>query len=181
MAGVKVYVKGHAEYGHTLTREDGMFDLAVNGGKRLTLEYEKAGLLPVQRQVEAPWQDYAWLPEVVLIALDSQVTPIALNGSSTQVQVARGSPVTDSDGTRQATVLFPPSTQASLVMPDGSTQPLTTLHVRATEYTVGSAGPRAMPGELPATSGYTYAVELSVDEALQAGAREVRFSQQLPV
>ncbi|MFY0565635.1 hypothetical protein ACN28E_17570 [Archangium lansingense] len=181
LAGVKVSVKGHPEYGHTFTRENGMFDLAVNGGVLLTLEYEKAGLLPAQRQVHAPWQDYAWLPEVVLIALDSQVTAIELDGSSTQVQVARGSPVTDSDGTRQATVLFPPSTLASLVMPDGSTQPLTTLNVRATEYTVGAAGPRMMPGELPPSSGYTYAVELSVDEALQAGARGVRFSQPLPV
>ena len=29
----------------------------------------------------------------------------------------------------------------------------------------------AMPAELPPTSGYTYAVDFSVDEALEAGAR----------
>ena len=34
-----------------------------------------------------------------------------------------------------------------------------------------------MPGELPPTSGYTYAVELSVDEAVEAGATEVRFDE----
>jgi YD repeat-containing protein len=178
---VKVTVSGHPEYGHTFTRANGMFDLAVNGGALLTLEYEKAGLLPAQRQVQVPWQDYAWLPEVVLIPLDSRVTAIALDGSNTAVQVAQGNPVTDADGTRQATVLFPPDTQASLVMPDGSTRSLATLQVRATEYTIGTAGPRSMPGELPASSGYTYAVELSVDEALRARAKEVRFSQPLPV
>jgi RHS repeat-associated protein len=34
-----------------------------------------------------------------------------------------------------------------------------------------------MPAELPPTTAYTYAVELSVDEALAAGAASVRFSQ----
>jgi RHS repeat-associated protein len=37
-----------------------------------------------------------------------------------------------------------------------------------------------MPGELPPTSGYTYAVELSVDEAIAAGASEIRFDRSLP-
>src|SRR5262249_53887679 len=46
-----------------------------------------------------------------------------------------------------------------------------------TEYTVGANGPNAMPGELPPSSGYTYAVELSADEAVAAGATGVRFSQ----
>ena len=42
--------------------------------------------------------------------------------------------------------------------------------MRATEYTVGAAGPEAMPGALPPSSAYTYAAELSVDEAVAAGA-----------
>src|SRR5262249_26078376 len=46
-----------------------------------------------------------------------------------------------------------------------------------TEYTVGANGPAAMPAQLPPSSGYTYAVELSVDEAVAAGATDVQFSQ----
>ena len=38
-----------------------------------------------------------------------------------------------------------------------------------------------MPAPLPSSSGYTYAAELSVDEAVAAGATEVRFNQALPV
>ncbi|MFN8541320.1 MAG: S-layer homology domain-containing protein [Thermomicrobiales bacterium] len=53
--------------------------------------------------------------------------------------------------------------------------------MRATEYTVGANGPTAMPAPLPPTSGYTYAAEFSVDEALAAGATGVQFSQPLPV
>src|SRR5256885_12552174 len=55
------------------------------------------------------------------------------------------------------------------------------VHVRATEYTVGPNGPKAMPAKLPSTSAYTYAVELSADEAIAAGARDLRFSQPVPV
>jgi RHS repeat-associated protein len=182
LSGVTVSILGAPEYGHTLTRGNGLFDMVVNGGGRVTVQYKKEGYLPAQRQVEAPWADYAWLPEVVLIALDSQVTPIVLSGTS-GYQVARGSVTTDEDGTRQATLLFPPGTQATLVRADGSTQPLPALHVRATEYTVGDKGPESMPGELPAASGYTYAVELSVDEAMDwsdsAVVQEVRFNQPL--
>lgn len=68
-----------------------------------------------------------------------------------------------------------------MVLPNGTLQALTTLNVRATEYTVGDAGPKAMPAPLPPSSGYTYAAEFSVDEAITVGASEVRFSQALPV
>ena len=63
---VKVTIAGHPEYGSTLSRADGMFDLAVNGGGLLTVTYAKTGYLPAQRQVDAPWQDFAQLPDVVL-------------------------------------------------------------------------------------------------------------------
>jgi RHS repeat-associated protein len=180
LPGVTITVKDHPEFGETLSRADGMFGLVVNGGGLLTINYQKNGYLPVQRPVQTPWQDYVFAPDVVLIPLDPQVTPIALHESS-PLQVAQGSPSTDVDGTRQATIVFPPGTAASMRLADGTTQPLSTLHVRATEYTVGESGPKAMPGPLPPTSGYTYAVELSVDEALAAGATRVDFTQPVPV
>lgn len=179
LPGVRISVLGHPEFGQTHTRPDGMFDLAVNGGGVVTIDYRRDGLLPVQRKINVPWQDYAWLPDVVMIPLDPAVTAVRLD-AATGTQVARGSTVNDVDGTRRATILFLPGTTSEMVLPDDSTRALTTLNVRATEYTVGSTGPAAMPGELPANSGYTYAVELSVDEAIAAGARSVRFNQPLP-
>jgi len=175
LAGVTITVKDHPEYGYTLSRADGRFDLAVNGGGMLVLHYEKPGHLPVQRRVNTPWRDYTWAEDVVLIPLDATVTSIS--SGSAVFQVARGSVVADGDGSRQATLLFPPGTTAELVLADGSRQALTQWHVRATEYTVGDNGPQAMPGELPPASGYTYAVELSADEAIAAGARRVAFNQ----
>lgn len=176
LPGVDITVLGHPEFGQTRTRTDGAFDLALNGGGIITLDYVKDGFLPVQRKVDAPWQDYAPVEDVVMIGLDPQVTTVDLS-SAEPVQVARGTPQTDQDGTRQATLLFMQGTTAEMVLPDGTTQPLTSLSVRATEYTVGPNGPQTMPALLPPTSGYTYAVELSADEALAAGAGDVRFSE----
>ena len=176
LPGVAITVLSHPEFGVTQTAGDGTFSMAVNGGGLLTLRYVKAGFLEVQRQVVVPWQDYAWMPDVVLVALDTQVTTIDL-AANTSTQVAQGSPATDADGTRQATLLFSQGTQATMTLPDGTSQPLTTLNVRATEYTVGPNGPAAMPAQLPAASGYTYAVEFSVDEAQAIGAQDLSFSQ----
>jgi YD repeat-containing protein len=180
LPGVTVGIKDHPELGQTLSRADGAYDLAVNGGGTLTLDFQKAGHLPVQRQADVPWQDYVPLDDAVMIPLDGQSAAIQLGGASPAMQVAQGGPVTDADGARQATVLFPAGARATFTRPDGSTGALATLHVRATEYTVGDSGPRAMPGPLPANSGYTYAVELSVDEALAEGASRVDFDRPLP-
>ena len=157
LPGVRITILDHPEFGQTLTRVDGMFDLAVNGGGPLTIDYTMAGYLPAQRQVITPWQDYVRVPDVALIPLDTNVTTIAANAGTMQVHQSTVS--TDSDGSRNATLLFPAGTTATMVMADGTTQPLTNFNVRASEYTVGPDGPMAMPGELPPTSGYTYAVE----------------------
>jgi RHS repeat-associated protein len=178
LAGVKVTVVGHGEFGQTLSQADGTFNLAANGGMPLTLQYEKDSFPPVQRQVQVPWRDYVNVPTVVMIAYDNRVTPIDLS-SSTPIQVAQSSVSQDSDGDRQAKLLIPQGTQAELVMADGTRQPLTNLSVRATEYTVGDNGPARMPAALPPSSGYTYCLEYSLDEVVAAGAKDVEFSQPL--
>ncbi|WP_434046546.1 MULTISPECIES: DNRLRE domain-containing protein [Sorangium] len=192
ISGVKVSVlhhdAGNAEsYGQVLTRADGAFELVVRGGQPLTMKYEKAGYLPVQRQVRTQWQRWSEAPDVVLIESDPVVTPVAL-GSTAVAQVARGSVQSDESGTRQATLLFPSGTTGTMTVPDLNGPPGATMtvalpaevHVRATEYTVGPNGPEAMPGTLPPTSGYTYAVELGLDEAVAAGATKVEFNKPIP-
>ncbi len=176
LPGAKITILNHSELGQTLTRADGAFDLAVNGDDLLTVKYEKPGFLEVQRRQPVAWQEYRVLPDVVMIGHDSQVSHIDLN-ANLPMQVARANPVSDGSGARRATLLFAQGTTATMVFPNGSMQGLSNLHVRATEYTVGQNGPQAMPGVLPPTSAYTYAVEFNADEAVVAGARHVLFSQ----
>ena len=58
----------------TLTRADGGYDLAVNGGGPLTLEFERAGYVSAQREVIAPWKDFASVEDLVMVAYDAKVT-----------------------------------------------------------------------------------------------------------
>jgi RHS repeat-associated protein len=180
LPAVVVAVKGHPELGQTVTRADGGYDLAVNGGGLLTLEFQREGYLPAQRKAQTSWESFAVLDDLVLVPVDPRVTVIDLTDQTEPFQIAEGSTVTDEDGSRQAAVLIPEGTTATMTLPDGNTVPLETLSLRATEYTVGPNGPEAMPGELPPNSGYTYAVELSADEALAVGATTVEFNQPVP-
>jgi hypothetical protein len=146
LSGVAVDVLGHPELGSTLTRADGMFDLVVNGGGQLVIRFSKAGLLPAQRQVQAPWRGVVWASPVVLIPEDSAVTAIELGAAS--AQSAQSSEFRDDLGSRRATVIVLPGTTAQLRMPDGTAAPLAAMHVRATECTVGDDGPAQMPADL---------------------------------
>ena len=93
------------------------------------------------------------------------------------MKATQGSPVSDTDGARQSTVLFPAGVTAQVYNADGSTRSVSALHVQMTEFTVGDAGPRAMPGELPAVTGYTYAIELMAAEAgVKIAGKEVLFA-----
>jgi RHS repeat-associated protein len=177
IAGVRVAVLDHPEYGHTDTRADGGFDMAVEGGGVLTITLARAGYVPVQRQVEPRSQDYDGVDAITMIPYDDTVTGID-PATATAPEVVQSSPVTDAAGTRRATLLFEPGTDATAKLADGSVRALPDeLNVRATEYTIGATGPSAMPGQLPPSSGYTYAVEYSVDEADALGAVDVRFDK----
>ena len=179
LGGVRVIVVGHPEYGATQSDIDGRFFLAVNGGGTLRLEYDLSGYLSAQRFVNVPWQDYGIAEDVILLTPDPRATAVTLNAGN--VQVVHGSTEMDDAGTRTATLIIPAGTGATMNFPDGGTEQLGTMTVRATEFTVGSNGSRAMPADLPPTSAYTYAVDLSADEAREAGATSITFTNAVPL
>lgn len=174
ISGVKVSVHAHPEYGQTYSRLDGMFDLAMNGGEPLTLKFEKSGFPSARRIVNPAWQTFAEIPSVALVARDTSATVITF---AAPIEVARGTPVTDSSGTRRATLLFAQGTVATMKLPDSSTQVLPQMTVRQTEFTAGTLGPTRMPASLPGASAYTYALEWTADQAVAAKAVRVEFSQ----
>lgn len=178
LAGAAVSILGHPEYGRTASGQDGVYDLVVNGGGPLTLSIAKDGYLSAHRIAQAPWRDFAWADDVALVPLDAKVTAVSMGAGG--AQVARGSQVTDADGTRTATLVVPPGTQAAMILPSGAMQPVDALHLRATEFTVGPGGRIAMPAALGPQIAYTYAVELSADEVDQAGATSVQFNAPVP-
>ena len=177
IAGATVQVVDHPEFGQTVTQANGEYYVAVDAGARLTVRVEKEGFTSVDRAVVSAERDYTWVDSVVLLALDSVATTVDLSAPM-QEQVVRSSVATDADGERQATLLVAPGTDASMKLGDGTTAPLGgDVQVRATEYTVGNTGEAAMPGTLPPTSAYTYAVNFTVDQAEAADATSVSFDK----
>src|SRR5690606_24322144 len=164
----------HSELGYTFTRDDGWFDLAVNGGGSARLRYRRPGALPAQRIVPVPLEQIVHVPDVILVPLDEDVQVVSA-GASTMQTVA--DTVTGTRGTRRHSALFAAGTHPQAVLEDGSKIPLAQLSVRITEYTVGENGPKRMPAPLPPTSQYTLAFEVSVDEAIQLRAESVELDK----
>jgi YD repeat-containing protein len=175
LPGTRVSAPAFPEVGYAVARADGAFDFAVNGGGTISLRYEQVGYFPAQRDARTRWNAFIDTPTVALVAADPVVTTIAAGAPS--AQIARGTRVEDKDGARQATLIYPAGVEATMTLPTGETRSLTSFAVRATEYTVGPNGLKAMPAQLPPNSGYTYAVEFSADEAIATGATTVRFSK----
>ncbi|HPA17853.1 MAG TPA: hypothetical protein PLU30_08895, partial [Verrucomicrobiae bacterium] len=174
LQGTVISVDDHPEFGRTVTRADGEFDMAVNGGGALTLLFAREDRLPARRTVNPAWGDDVVLQSVVLIEPDP--IPTELVFPSNGMQMAEGSLMEDQDGSRRMRLLVPAGTTAQMVMPNGTRQTLEFGHLRLSEYTVGTNGPLAMPAPLPGSSEYTYAVNLSFDEEREAGAQRVEFS-----
>ncbi|MCC6649890.1 MAG: hypothetical protein IT348_01930, partial [Candidatus Eisenbacteria bacterium] len=183
LGGVSVRVLNHPELGQTMTRNDGVFDLVVNGGATLVLRFQRAGYLEAQRQVEVPTQDFAVLDDVALIGRSSRNYHVP--GNSTKVVEGRFE--SDANGDRRIWLTFEPGNLATVVLPNGTERALAEYNVRVKEFTVGGDGPETMPAALPPASAYTYCIELSLAEAdaladsissvsPHATAPEVRFS-----
>lgn len=172
LSGAVVTILQHPELGQTLSRSDGYYDLAVNGGGPLTVNIAAPGALPIQRTAPVAMHGFAVLPDVVVSAPDTSAdtfTPGLASG-----QLVRGkatSAGTDADGARGATLYFPPNTTITNFAPGPGP-----LAVEITEYT-GANGPQRMPGALPPTSGYTYAVEAAIPAARAAGVAHPTFSR----
>jgi hypothetical protein len=71
LPGVIITIHNHEEYGLTLSRTDGAFDMVVNGGGDLTISYTADGYLPAQRQLyvqlECWWREAACKPMTTAI------------------------------------------------------------------------------------------------------------------
>jgi len=179
LSGVKITVANHPEYGFTYSRADGEWDLAINGGGVVFIEYEKLGFTNAQRQLDTEKLISRTAPDVLLSQIDEKATEITFNSSTPQIHEA--SVVQDASGERKTQILIPENTTAQLVLPDGSTRSVDSLTIRATEVTVGPDGASRMPGPLPPRSAYTYCADFTADEAIALGAESIQFSKPVPV
>jgi RHS repeat-associated protein len=166
---VVVSIFDHPSYGSTATDRNGRFSLPVEGGGILSVRYRKPGFISAQRQVQVPWNDIAVAETVSLIFEDAAATVVKFDGSAATVVTHRSTEVSDSSGTRAATMVFTGDNKAYLTDKAGNkTLELKTITTRATEFST----PESMPAKLPPTSAFTWCAEFSVD-----GAERVQFEK----
>ncbi|MFU8805065.1 MAG: hypothetical protein ACNA8W_14725, partial [Bradymonadaceae bacterium] len=174
LSAVRVYISGRPELGHSYSRSDGMFDMAVNAGGQVNVTYKRHGYAPVQRPVQARWNDYTFAPDIVMTRLEARGSVVDFASTP---RLVVGSQVDDDHGSRRVALWVPKGTRAEMVLEDGEREQLSRMTLRPTELTVGEGGPEAMPGPLPTAVAYTYATSFSVDEAVAAGAKRVEFNR----
>ena len=131
--------------------------------------YRKQGLITVHRKVYVPRNDNVSAQAIQMIPPDPAATTITFDGNPDTIVTHQGTEVYDEFGSRSCTVVLKGDNRAHLVDEEGNDiQALTTITVRASEFT----NPGSMPAILPPTSGYTYCAELSGD-----GIQRVRFEK----
>lgn len=175
LINAEVHVVGDDDLGTAHTDINGRFVMVVNGGGSVTVEVAAEGHFSSQRTVDVEWQTFQDIGSVELVRPDTRSTLIEM-GPGTGVQVAESNLVQDDDGSRRAVLMFAPGTEADLELPTGQSQIAEELTFRLTEYTVGPTGEERMPGSLPPQTAYTYALEISADEALNEGATGIALS-----
>ncbi|KAF4528732.1 hypothetical protein B566_EDAN008998 [Ephemera danica] len=74
LMGVRVSTSQHLE-GFTLTREDGWFDLLVNGGGAVTLQFGRSPFRPQTQIVNVPWNEVVIINTVVMGMGDDKGPP----------------------------------------------------------------------------------------------------------
>ncbi|XP_035525860.1 teneurin-3 [Morone saxatilis] len=80
LIGVNVSFLHYPEYGYTITRQDGMFDLLANGGASLTLSYERAPFPMLHRTVWLPWNVFHVMDTVVMKREENNIPSCYLTG-----------------------------------------------------------------------------------------------------
>lgn len=180
---VTISVKHHPEFGEGRSRSDGRFELAVDCNQNLQIVFRAPGYLSIQRRVKARCEQFITIDPVAMTPLNAHKTTIDLSApisAATQGETCTSTPdcsgnmvcisgicgSEDIDGQRRVIALFPDSIdKLEIKRANGTTATLLPpFDVRMTEYTVGDGGYAAMPGRLPPSTAYTYAVEMSVED-----------------
>ncbi|XP_012914418.1 teneurin-3 isoform X2 [Mustela nigripes] len=80
LIGVNVSFFHYPEYGYTITRQDGMFDLVANGGASLTLVFERSPFLTQYHTVWIPWNVFYVMDTLVMKKEENDIPSCDLSG-----------------------------------------------------------------------------------------------------
>ena len=173
LAGVKVSIHDHAEFGSVRTDANGAYTLPLEGGGAVTVAFEKQGYINSHRKVVAPWNDTVVVPQLALVVMDDKATLVTFGCNETTQSVHQSTVIDDGHGVRSATVVFPAGVKAYETDANGVViRELEQGEVSVTDFPT----PESMPAELPPTSAFTWCGDFRI-----AGADRVSFNKPVVV
>lgn len=87
LPGVRVSIAGAPELGYTLTRSDGTYDMLVNGGGTLNVDFARRNYISSQRTPLVPELTTTAVPEVAMMPVSRVATKVELGGASGNPEV----------------------------------------------------------------------------------------------
>ncbi|KAG8307286.1 hypothetical protein J6590_024932 [Homalodisca vitripennis] len=89
IVGIRVSVDRDSRFGFTLTRAGGWFDVLVNGGGAVTLQFQRSPFQPLTRTLFVPWNQIVVLPPITMQLGDDADN---FRGSGAHPALALGAP-----------------------------------------------------------------------------------------
>ncbi|KAH9517406.1 Teneurin-2 [Dermatophagoides farinae] len=75
LIGIRVSVVNDLKYGFTLTRSDGWFDILVNGGGIITLQFQRNPFYPIKKSIYVEWNDITVIQNPIVMYLGPSQSP----------------------------------------------------------------------------------------------------------
>ncbi|MBN3297342.1 TEN2 protein, partial [Amia calva] len=112
LVGVNVSFVKYPQYGYTLTRQDGTFDLIANGGASLTLHFERAPFMSQERTVWLPWNSFYAMDTMVMKTEENTIPSCDLSGFVRPDPIVIASPLSSFFSSQPGQKSIIPETQA---------------------------------------------------------------------
>lgn len=94
LVGVNVSFSQHSDYGYTISRQDGSFDLVTIGGISVTLVFERSPFVLEKRTLWLPWNRFIVVDKVVMQRVELDIPSCDITGFVSPSPVVLASPLT---------------------------------------------------------------------------------------
>ncbi|KAI1299285.1 Teneurin-m [Halotydeus destructor] len=82
LTGIRISVATDPQFGFTLTRPDGWFDILVNGGSMITLQFQRSPFHPIKRTIMVPWNEIIVIQVPITMSATSEESYAGPDGST---------------------------------------------------------------------------------------------------
>ncbi|XP_048400349.1 teneurin-1 isoform X3 [Stegostoma tigrinum] len=98
LVGVNISFLHHVDYGYTISRQDGSFDLVVVGGISVTLVFERAPFITENRTLWLPWNRFVVVDKVIMKRVELKPSFCDFRSLATLIPIVLPSPLTTFTG-----------------------------------------------------------------------------------